>query len=268
MNLLLVNDIVLEADTMTAEIPWSGYGIHKVFTAYSANSARDIILKNQIDILLCDIEMPGENGLSLIHWITSNQYDISCILLTCHADFAYAREGLTLGCEDYLLLPAKYDDIGESVRKVAERRLLREQDERLQNYGKTWLQSQSGQSQTADFTPLKPADLAEQCIQFVLEHIGDEDLSVTRIAASVYLNPVHLNRVFKKEKGINLSQWITKERMELAASLLKTARLTANEVALRVGYRNYPYFSTLFKSYFGQSPSQFVKAQTKSHNKI
>lgn len=264
MNLLLVNDIIMEANTMAAEIPWSNYGVHNVFTAYSADGAREIILNNTIDILLCDIEMPGENGLSLIQWINSNHYDISCILLTCHADFSYAREGISLGCEDYLLLPTTYEQIGNSVNKVTERRLVRQQDVRLQNYGKNWLHSQSAQLQITDTASLKPTDLMDNCIQYILDHINDEELSVTKVAANVYLNPVYLNRVFKKEKGMNISQWITKERMELAVSLLNTTNLTATEVAFRVGFRNYPYFSTLFKSYFGLSPSQFVKAQEKA----
>ena len=39
-------------------------GIDDVFVAYQAEDARKILLAEQIDILLCDIEMPGENGLS------------------------------------------------------------------------------------------------------------------------------------------------------------------------------------------------------------
>lgn len=261
MNLLLINDIEMEAETMAAQIPWSDYGISQVLTAYSAAEAKLIICKGSIDIILCDIEMPGENGLSLIRWLHANHYDIDCILLTCHADFAYAKEGITLGCLDYLLLPAKYDDIGQSVLKACNRRLQRQKEARLQNYGKNWLESQTNTAQASrSGATMKPAELAEKCIQYILDHIQDEDLSVTQIAASVYLNPVHLNRIFRKEKGINLSQWITKERMELAGELLQTENLTANEVASRVGYRNYPYFSTVFKTYFGCAPSQYVKS--------
>ena len=76
MNLLIVNDIVIEANTMAADIPWKTCGITNVFTAYSANGARTVIETNPIDILLCDIEMPDENGLSLIHWIQEKHYDI------------------------------------------------------------------------------------------------------------------------------------------------------------------------------------------------
>lgn len=267
MILLLVNDIVVEAETMKAEIPWMNYQIDEVLTAYSAEEAKKVIRQNAVDVLLCDIEMPGENGLSLIHWVQQNHYNIDCILLTCHADFSYAREGLTLGCQDYLLLPAKYDDIGASVLKVVQRRIKRHEDERLLNYGKTWLQNQSDAIIPSDTTIHKTsAETADACIDYILSHIDDENLSVNDIAAHLYLNPIHLNRLFKKEKGINLSQWMIRERMTLASTLLRTTNHTAVDIATRVGYNNYPYFSTVFKKYFGCTPSQYVTEQKRSQS--
>ena len=131
MNLLIVNDIVIEANTMASDIPWETCGITNVFTAYNANGARTIIEENTIDILLCDIEMPDENGLSLIRWIQEKQYDIECILLTCHADFAYAQEGISLGCQDYITLPARYEDIAASVQKVCLRHQKHQEEHRF-----------------------------------------------------------------------------------------------------------------------------------------
>ena len=74
-----------------------------------------------MDILLCDIEMPGENGLGLLRWVREQEKEIECIFLTCHAKFAYAQEAISLGCQDYILIPARYEDIGEKIRKVVDR---------------------------------------------------------------------------------------------------------------------------------------------------
>lgn len=261
MILLIVNDIVMEAKTMASDIPWSEYQITEVYTAYSASGAREIIQNNTIDILLSDIEMPDENGLSLIHWIQDNNYDIDCILLTCHADFEYAREGLSLGCMDYITLPAKYEDIAASVQKVCIRRQQHQDEKRLQDYGKNWLANQVEHSQSNEDASAKypPAEIADKCVDYILNNISDCNLSVADIAGSVYLNPIYLNRIFKKEKGSNISQWITKERMELASTLLLNTNQSANDIAYHVGYHNYPYFSTVFKKYFGMTPSQYVK---------
>ena len=262
MVLLIVNDIVIEAQTMAADIDWENFGISQVFTAFSAQEAKNIIRTHDIDILLSDIEMPEENGLSLIRWIQENHYDINCILLTCHADFEYAREGLFLGCQDYITLPAKYEDIAASVHKVVLRRAQHLDEKQLQNYGKSWLASQTrpiehSEDNSSHYTP---EEIAEKCINYILEHIGDSNLSVTNIANDIFLNPIYLNRVFKKVKGMNLSQWITKERMTLASRLLTTTDKTAIEIAEQVGYNNYPYFSTVFKKHFGMTPSQYPKS--------
>ncbi len=261
MILLIVNDIVMEAKTMASDIPWSEYQITEVYTAYSASGAREIIQNHTIDILLSDIEMPDENGLSLIHWIQDNNYDIDCILLTCHADFEYAREGLSLGCMDYITLPAKYEDIAASVQKVCIRRQQHQDEKRLQDYGKNWLANQVEHSQSNEDASAKytPAEIADKCVDYILNNISDCNLSVADIAGSVYLNPIYLNRIFKKEKESNISQWITKERMELASTLLLNTDQSANDIAYHVGYHNYPYFSTVFKKYFGMTPSQYVK---------
>ena len=67
MNLLIVNDEELTAETMKQDMEWERYGIGDVFTAYDAEQAKAVIRSEHIDIMLCDIEMPGDNGLSLIH---------------------------------------------------------------------------------------------------------------------------------------------------------------------------------------------------------
>ena len=261
MNLLIVNDIAIEAKTMASDIAWKKYGIDEVYTAFSPAAAREVIRAQQVDILLCDIEMPDENGLSLIRWIQENRYDIDSILLTCHADFEYAREGLSLGCQDYITLPARYEDIAASVQKVCLRHQKHQEEKRLQDYGKNWLANQAEQRSEAEreAESRSPAEISERCVQYILDHIGDCEMTVSDVANHVYLNPIYLNRIFKKEKGISLSQWIIKERMELASKLMLTTDRPAVEIAYQTGYNNYPYFSTVFKKYFGKTPSQYVK---------
>ena len=264
MTLLIVNDIVIEAETMASDIDWSAYGIGTVKTAFSAGSAKKTIMENPVDILLCDIEMPEESGLSLIRWIRENEFDIDCILLTCHAEFVYAKEGLSLNCQDYITLPARYEEIASSVAKACEKRVRRKDEKRLQDYGRSWLKDHADQMEerSSDENKISPKEIAEKCVQYILEHISDCDLDVPGVAGSVYLNPIYLNRIFKKEKGTSINQWIIQQRMELAATLLRNTGRPAAEIALETGYNNYPYFSTVFKKYFGVAPSQFCREKS------
>jgi AraC-like DNA-binding protein len=90
-----------------------------------------------------------------------------------------------------------------------------------------------------------------------MENLGNEELSVNEIAAHFYLSPIYLNRIFKKEKSITIGQFIIREKMNLAAQLLRTSNHSAVAVAEQVGYPNYSYFSATFKKYFGCTPSQY-----------
>lgn len=121
MNLLIVNDEILTAETMRTDIDWKEYGIDQIFTAYDTEMGKACIQEQRIDIMLCDIEMPGENGIALLRWVRENKKEVECIFLTCHASFEYAREALQLGCQNYLLIPARYEDIGKEIYKAVEK---------------------------------------------------------------------------------------------------------------------------------------------------
>ena len=70
-----------------------------------------------------------------------------------------------------------------------------------------------------------------------------------------------MNRVFKKEKGVSISQYLISERMKLAAVLLREEGSNVNLVAEKVGYNNYPYFASSFKRFYGCTPSQYQREQ-------
>lgn len=132
MNLLIVDDQPNVLAYLTSRIFWESAGIQEVFSASSVLAAKHIISSNKIDVLLTDIEMPVENGLDLVRWIRSNQYAIEIILLTSHSDFNYARQAIPLGVQDYVVQPAKDEDIlqavGKAVSSVREKESASHQD--------------------------------------------------------------------------------------------------------------------------------------------
>ena len=256
MKLLMVNDDILTVETMKTDIPWNKYGVDEVFTAYDAESAKACIHEHPIDILLCDIEMPGENGISLLRWVRENKKEIECIFLTCHANFEYAKEAISLGCQEYILIPAKYEDIGTAVLKVVNRIEAQREALLYAAYGKQIMGSKIIKA-TEMFGQHNVKNMVEDTIVYIAENIASETLSVNEIAEKLFVHPVYLNRIFKKEKGISIGQYIIRERMKLAAELIKTKQLSANAVAELVGYKSYSNFSLMFKKYFGCSPTQY-----------
>lgn len=259
MKLLIVNDEMMTAETMKTDIQWEQYGIEEVVTAYDAVQAKDVIQNETVDIMLCDIEMPGDNGIELLRWVRQEGLPIECIFLTCHPKFSYAQEAITLNCQDYILIPARYEDIGAGVLKVVKRIQESREAEKYQEYGKRVVQGQIEQVVEQYGKKKTGKEQVEEIINYVAKNLGDDELSVNELAKQFYMHPVYLNRVFKKEKNISVSQYINEERMKLAAELLKSGQINANLVAEQVGYRSYSNFSAMFKKYYGCNPTEYIK---------
>ena len=75
----------------------------------------------------------------------------------------------------------------------------------------------------------------------------------------VFLNRDYLSRQFKKEVGVNFSEYLMSVRMKQARCLLENSSLRISEVALRVGITNMSYFSTVFHKVFGCKPNDVHK---------
>lgn len=136
MNILLVDDQTSVLNGILSGVNWSQIGVSEVKLACSAMMAREVIQKEPIDLMFCDIEMPGENGISLLHWIRQKNMDIECIFLTAHADFIYAKEAIQLGAFGYILQPARYDEIKNAVTQVAEHIYKKREEKSFCDYGR------------------------------------------------------------------------------------------------------------------------------------
>lgn len=115
MNLLLVDDEQYVIDDLLSGISWNQIGIDEVFTAMNIRQAKEVLEHYDIQILLCDIEMPQGSGLDLLRWIVEKQFLCEKILITCHVEFNYAREAMRLGATEYLLKPVDYKELECSV---------------------------------------------------------------------------------------------------------------------------------------------------------
>lgn len=136
MKILIVDDQKNVIDGLLKGICWEKLGAEQVFTAEDSLSAKAILEERQVDIMLSDIEMPGESGIDLFRWVREHDDRIECIFLTSHADFEFAKEALRLGSFDYILQPAPYREIEEAVRKVQRRMEQKEEMLQFSAYGK------------------------------------------------------------------------------------------------------------------------------------
>lgn len=89
----------------------------------------------------------------------------------------------------------------------------------------------------------------------------DNVLTREDIAKQVYLNPDYLDRIFKKETGVSVTEYVVRERMTVAQSLLGKTNLPVHEIAIQVGYTNFSHFSRIFRKYTNRNPLEYRQEQ-------
>jgi two-component system response regulator YesN len=99
-------------------------------------------------------------------------------------------------------------------------------------------------------------------IRQVKEHVHnyyDQEITLAEIADSLYVNRNYLSQLFKRVTGETFVNFLNKFRIEKAKERLREKHYMVYEVSEMVGYQNPTYFSQVFKSITGVSPSEFYK---------
>ena len=102
------------------------------------------------------------------------------------------------------------------------------------------------------------SDAIRKAMDYMDTHYA-EDISLNTVADVVYLNRDYLSRQFKREVGINFSEYLMSLRMKRAKQLLETTGMRISDIALQVGITNMSYFSTVFHKSFGHTPNEVRK---------
>lgn len=103
-------------------------------------------------------------------------------------------------------------------------------------------------------------DTAIDRILDIIHNDYQSDLTREGIAARVYMTPSYVSYLFKQKMEKTLIKYLTCYRMERASKLLTGTNKSITEITALVGYDNASYFSSLFRTYFGQTPSSYRKS--------
>lgn len=98
--------------------------------------------------------------------------------------------------------------------------------------------------------------VVQRAIKFVRKH-SSRALSLADVAQEVHVSPNYLTSLFRSISGKSLGRFIADERMQRASELLATSELSIKEVAARLDFADSYGFSRTFKTFSGQSPTQW-----------
>ncbi len=135
MRILAVDDQEIVLEMLCRQIDGDRLGIDGLDVAYSAKMARNKFCGYPFEIMLCDIEMPVEDGLSLSKWVNEYFPDTKIIFLTSHADSAYMKEAISLHGFEYLLQPVSEEELEQTLRNAIYEYRMQEKKEVLLKKG-------------------------------------------------------------------------------------------------------------------------------------
>ena len=228
MNLLIIDDEIEIINGIMAGVRWENLCFQTVYQATSIEESKKLFYQDTIDIVLCDIEMPDGSGLDLLEWIRMQYPKTVRIIMTCHEEFDYARRAIALDCKDYIVKPMVYEELEEKLLHIAK------------EINRNW-------------------EIVKQVKSYITANL-QEELRIEFLAKKFFLSADYLSRLFKKEEGIGIGDFILEERMFLARELLKEGRLSIARVAYECGYDNYSYFTKIFKKKYGMTPREYGQA--------
>lgn len=235
-----------------------------VYPSYLPKDALETMRHRSIDILIMDIRMPGINGIDMLGRVAKVCPSCKIILLSGYSDFEYAQSAMRYhGCVGYVLKSQ-----GDEVLLAEIQRVMGEIDGEMHRDDEMLPCAGGGAlgkyKSVADqcCQGYASLDSGDQLMRFVLtyveRHIGDSDLSLTKLAMETNYNPVYLSRVIKQKSGKGLLEIINDRRVERAKELLLEGKMSIQEIAQQVGFQSASYFTVLFRKKMGMNPSAFL----------
>lgn len=111
---------------------------------------------------------------------------------------------------------------------------------------------------SADSAKSKHISMLLPVLRFMHDNFRS-DISTTQLSDIIGVTPQHFCRIFRKTMNVRPNEFITQIRLGEAKRLLTEKNVSVSEAAVRSGFRDAVYFSTVFRKHEGVSPAQYKK---------
>ncbi len=209
-----------------------------------------LIRKVKPNIVISDVMMPIMNGYELCQTL-KNESDIShipVILLTAYVGPDNKLTGYKVGADNYITKPFDMEYLIAVIGNI-----LRQRSHALSSSI-----SSSGviDSKAVTFSAYDEA-FVSKINSLVERELSNPDLNVDMIAVAVAMSRTSLYNKMKSVIGVSVRDYIVRARMERARELLKDHNRQIADIATQVGFADQRYFSTTFKQFHKQTPSEY-----------
>ena len=251
-NVLIVEDDRDIQDFLEAEL--SHY-----FHVRTANDGREAIamIEDRIpDLVITDYMMPNVDGIGLLKHIRSSSYKYLPVIFLTAVDTIEGRiKGISAGADVYIAKPFSTREL--LVQCV---NILQRHDQFKSSYSQ--VESDPKVKIPELITEDRDKDFLSRLDDYINGHIHETDLNIDRLAREMGYGRTKFYQKMTSIVGTSPKEYIRRKRIEKAAELLRDEKITVAEVSYQVGIGTPQYLTTVFKSYYGVTPTQYQQNGT------
>ena len=237
---------------------------YNILMAINGQEGVDLAVKEQPDLILCDVMMPIKDGFECCREVKEglDTCHIPFIMLTAKVEDDDIIRGIELGADDYILKP-----FTPGILKAKVRNLISGRVNLKQMYTKLLMLPEnggnSGVGESAEEVRMEDPFIAS-VVKIVEENIREADFSVKKLALEMNMSQPTLYRKVKQSTDFTIIELIRGVRMRKATVLLRQKIYAVQEVAEMVGYNDIPTFRKHFVDAFGTTPSTYANSTDNS----
>lgn len=205
--------------------------------------------REQPQIAILDIEMPGINGLEVARKIRESGKDCAILFLTGFDKFSYAKQAISVRALEYLLKPYNEQELIYAV------------EEAMQHAARFAKQTNR---KTEDLSPAREEGNESLRLSLIREDIRSyigknyqDDISMQSAAQAMGYSEAYFCKLFKQCFRVNFSAYLNEYRIEKAKAMMADPRINIKDIGAACGYSDSNYFARVFKRITGQTPSDY-----------
>ncbi len=224
-------------------------GVYEVHEAENGEKGIKLAFDIVPDLIISDIILPGQNGLHITETLKQDMRTshIPVILLTAKSSMEEQIEGIKSQADAFIVKPFNLKYLEETIKNLLKNRAV------LREHYTSELPSETRSNSSNKID----RRFINEFTAIVENNLSNEDFAVDDICKAIGISRVQLYRKVKALIGYNVNDYILNVRLQKAKFLLANEKLSISEVSFKVGFSSQGYFSTVFKSKFGVTPSEF-----------
>lgn len=248
--LLLIIDDNEDIRLMVKELLADDYN---VIAAQGGKEGIKMSLKYVPDVIICDVMMPGMDGMetcSVIKNEISTSHIPVLMLTACSMDEQRA-EGYERGADGYMAKPFNSDVLKARVHSLIDNR------RKIKSHFATGHQPSQNVEKEG---PSKPArdiesEFYNKFVSLIMEEMGNMNLNVDTLAEKMGMGRSQFYRKIKALTGLSPVEVLRDLRLNRARDLLLSTEKTVSEIAYEVGFSTPAYFTKCYREVFSETPT-------------